>query len=214
MNKDILLILLICLPPFCGGVIALANSDGTNEFTEKIETWIRKRHGIIAAKKGFFWKWIARPPFWLCVALSNWSDSLAHRGLKNGIRLAVILYILALWLVLLMYAFLLLVCLALAVMAVYTALWIIGKVSGQNSPSLLDKRAERKSDEALRTGYVPDPADLEKTYNEAQKIGLEGGTWNPFQDVWRAAFESEASYNARKDAWEKGMENGLKNRSY
>lgn len=216
MSQNNYLILFLCLPAVCGGIVALINSAGTNEFTEKVEAWIRRRQGVISFKKGFFWKWIVHPPFRVVVKLCDWTDSLAHRGVKNGIRFAIVLYVITIWVLLVMYAFMFIVGLILAAIAVYIALWIIGKVSGVKIappvPNLRPKNKESKPDEDFRKLYVPDPDVIERTYNQAQKIGSEGGSWSPFMDVWKGAFESEESYNARKKAWEEGMKNGLKNR--
>ena len=88
MNQNIFQILLLLIPAIVGGIVALVNATNVNDVSEKLEGWTRRRQGIVSAKKGFFWKWIVHPPLRVIVKLCDWTDSLAHRGLKNGIRIA------------------------------------------------------------------------------------------------------------------------------
>jgi hypothetical protein len=105
MNHNALTILFLCFPAICGGAVALINSPKVNDASEKLESLIRQWEGIIAVKKGFFSKWVVNPPLRIIVKLYDWTDSLAHRGVKNGIRAATALYVLEVWLLLIGYAF-------------------------------------------------------------------------------------------------------------
>ena len=67
--------------------------------------------------------------------LCDWTDSLAHRGLKNGIRIAAALYILGFWLLLLIYAFMFVLALICVAVGLVIALWIVGHMLGDKSES-------------------------------------------------------------------------------
>lgn len=159
MSPDIVAILWLCIPAVCGGIVALLNSGRVNDITEKVEAWTRRRRGILSVKKDFSTKWIVRPPVGMIVKLCDWTDSLAHRGVKNGIRIAAAIYVLGFWLLLLLYAFMMALALVLAlifaVIGVIFVLWMINEVLGGKSKSKLPnlpnlrgfKAKEQKSDE-------------------------------------------------------------------
>jgi len=96
--------LLILLPAICGGIVALLNSSGINDRAEWFESWVRMRQGEMAYRSSFFWKWIVHPLFLFIVKLCDWTDSISHRGLRNGVRVAIALYLLIIWASILMYA--------------------------------------------------------------------------------------------------------------
>jgi hypothetical protein len=151
MKENILPILFLSLPAICGGVIALLNSAKVNDASEKLEALTRRRQGVVSVKRGFFSKWIIHPPLRVMVKLCDWTDSLAHRGLKNGIRVAAALYVLGFWLLLVAYAFMFVLGLICAVIMVIVALWIMGQMLGDKSkpslPTLRPRGRERTPDE-------------------------------------------------------------------
>jgi len=150
MNQNILPILFLSLPAICGGVIALVNSPRVNDISEKLEALTRRQQGVVSVKKGFFSKWIIHPPLRIIVKLCDWTDSLAHRGLKNGIRIAAALYILGFWLLLLMYAFMFVLALICFAVVVVIACWIIGHMLSDKSEQSLPtfrSRGRRAPDE-------------------------------------------------------------------
>lgn len=151
MNQNVLPILFLCFPAICGGVIALINSPKVNDTSEKLEGLTRRRQGIVATKKGFFSKWIVNPPLRIIIKLCDWTDSLAHRGVKNGIRAAAALYVLGFWLLLVVYAFMFVFALIFAVIMVVVALWIMGQMLGDKSatrqPTFRSRSRQTTSDE-------------------------------------------------------------------
>ena len=145
MNHNALTILFLCFPAICGGAIALINSPKLNDASEKLESLIRQWEGSIAVKKGFFSKLVVNPPLRIIVKLCDWTDSLAHRGVKNGIRAATALYVLEVWLLLIGYAFMFVLSLIFKgimwivnwivkgimwIVAVWIVLWIMGQIFG------------------------------------------------------------------------------------
>lgn len=93
-------LLYLCIPFTLGLIITLVNADPVNNFTEKIESWIRRWQINNCYSDNFVSKWVLRPILWVLVQFHNWTDSLKHRGLKNGIRIAVSLYFVAIALLL------------------------------------------------------------------------------------------------------------------
>lgn len=137
MRQNIYSIIAFSLPAFCGGIVAIINSARVNDITERVETWLRRRKDGVSVRKGFFSKWIVHPPLQIIVKLCDWTDALAHRGLKNGIRVAATLYVLGFWVLLVLYAFMFVLALICAVIAVLIALWTLGEMYGdKRKPSL------------------------------------------------------------------------------
>lgn len=112
-------------PLIIGAIIAILNSDGANDATEKAEAWLRRAYANAAAKNSWFIKIIVQPLLWLVVKFSDWTDSLPHRGLKNGMRIATAFYFLALWGFILLHAVRLVVILAVIIGILYIAFRVL-----------------------------------------------------------------------------------------
>lgn len=91
-------IILLFAPVAIGGILAAINADGLNETTERIEAWTRQRQQRSSSSTGSFSKYVANPLLWSVVRFYDWTDGFSHRGLKNGTRVAVTLYLIAAWL--------------------------------------------------------------------------------------------------------------------
>lgn len=109
-------------PLIIGAIIAILNADGANEATEKAEAWLRRAYANAAAKNSWFIKIIVQPLLWLVVKFSDWTDSLPHRGLKNGLRIATAFYFLALWGLILLNILSILIPLAVLIAIIYFGL--------------------------------------------------------------------------------------------
>jgi hypothetical protein len=83
-------------PLVIGGLIAVINNEGVNNFTEKIEAWIRRVQINAYGSSSFITNWFVRPIFWVLVQFHNWTDKMISHGLKNGIRITASLYFLLL----------------------------------------------------------------------------------------------------------------------
>jgi hypothetical protein len=83
-------------PLIIGSFIAIINNESINNFTEKIEAWIRKVQINVYGSSSFITNWFVRPVFWVLVQFHNWTDRMNSRGLKNGIRITASLYFLLL----------------------------------------------------------------------------------------------------------------------
>lgn len=108
-------IVLIFFPLLAGILVFLLNKESINIITEKVESWFRKKKDKSAEKQGLFSRFVIRPFLTVIVKLCDWTDSLSHRGLKNGIRIALSLYFLALWIYLLYVAFIVIAAIAIMI---------------------------------------------------------------------------------------------------
>ena len=125
MTQETLNIILLITPLVIGGIIAAINAEGVNAATEKAEAWIRKTQSKTALKTGWFGRYIANPILWLIVKFSDWTDDFSHLGIKNGIRVAATLYLIAAWLYLLFAAFVIIASIAVAGFIIYVAIKVI-----------------------------------------------------------------------------------------
>ena len=87
------------LPLLIGAAVAAFNKDRINEMTESIEARFRGWKQKTAGRDGFLFRYVLNPLLWTIVKFFDWTDGFAHRGLKNGVRVATTLYLIALWFV-------------------------------------------------------------------------------------------------------------------
>lgn len=142
-------------PLLVGGVIAAANADGVNEATEKFEAWLRRSQATLSSKNGWFSSYILHPIFWIVVKFCDWTDTITHRGLKNGARAAATLYLVAAWCFIIYVA----VVIVVAVLIVAAIFYVILKIflSSDDSRSRYERvsevrytRAEREKEDISR----------------------------------------------------------------
>ena len=121
--------LLWLVPLFVGAIVAAINKDRVNEVTESIEARFRGWKQRTAGRDGFLFRYILNPLLWTIVKFFDWTDGFTHRGLKNGVRVATTLYLIALWLLLLYSA----IVIAVMVAMVLVGLFIVGKFLSASS---------------------------------------------------------------------------------
>lgn len=119
MTQETTNIILLLTPLAIGGIIAVVNAEEVNDTTEKAESWVRKTQSSVALKKGWFSRFIANPVLWLIVKFSDWTDDFTHRGLKNGMRIAATLYLIAAWCFLIYAALMIAVFLIIGAIVIY-----------------------------------------------------------------------------------------------
>ena len=95
MTQETINVLIMTSPLLVGGIIASFNSNDINNATEKAEAWTRHTQLNVSTKSGWFYKYIITSILWAILKFCDWTDSLVHRGLKNGIRVTAALYIIA-----------------------------------------------------------------------------------------------------------------------
>jgi hypothetical protein len=148
-----LTILLLLSPALVGAIIAALNSDAVNDATEKAEAWVRNKQKQVSSKPGRLYRYILNPILSIIVKFCDWTDNLSHRGLKNGIRVASTLYLLAacgflLYLIIMLVAFAVVVLLVLA--AVGAVLYILSKVYGNSNEEVTYSERKTESVDALK----------------------------------------------------------------
>lgn len=121
MNPQLSIFLWLA-PLLIGGIIAIINSEGANEATEKAEAWLRRAYANAARKRSWFTRIFIQPLLWVVVKFNDGTDSLPHRGLKNGIRIATVFYFLALWVFILLNILSILIPLAVVIAIIYFGL--------------------------------------------------------------------------------------------
>ncbi|MCX6278365.1 MAG: hypothetical protein NT004_09735 [Bacteroidetes bacterium] len=109
MNQDIINILILVSPLIIGGIIAAINATSVNDTTENVEAWTRRTQTKVSTKSNWFYSFIINPILWIIVKFCDWTDSFTHRGIKNGVRVAATLYLIAAWCFLLYAAFMIVV---------------------------------------------------------------------------------------------------------
>ena len=132
MTQEMKYILILISPLVLGGIIAAFNAKSINTGTERVETWLRRRQANVIIKRGWFYRFIIIPVLWLIVKFCDWTDSFSHGGLKNGIRVAATIYLIAVWCFLIYAALVLIVVLAMGALAIYIAIKIISNSNSQN----------------------------------------------------------------------------------
>ena len=109
MNEQQIGILILISPLVIGGIIAAINSTAINKATESVEAATRSRQNKTAAGNSKLSRYVTNPILYAIVLFCNWTDGFKHRGLKNGARVAVTLYLIAAWVWLLYLALVLVV---------------------------------------------------------------------------------------------------------
>jgi len=127
MKQETINIILLLSPLVIGGIIAAVNAEGVNNTTEKAEAWTRKTQANVGSKNGWFSRYIANPILWLIVKFSDWTDNFAHRGLKNGTRVAATIYLIGIWCYLLVVAFMVIAVIAIGIFVIYIVLKVLFK---------------------------------------------------------------------------------------
>jgi hypothetical protein len=120
-----LLYILLFGPLVIGAIVALINSEGVNNTTEKAEAWTRKKQSNSATKKNWFTKFIINPVLWLIVKFSNWTDGFAKRGIKNGVRVALTLYLIIAWCYLIYLAVLAIIFIVITIAIIYVVFKVL-----------------------------------------------------------------------------------------
>ena len=105
MRPETIRLILMIVPLIVGGIIAALNSEEINNVTEKAEAWTRQTQSKISKKKTLLNRYLINPVLYTLVVFSDWTDSFTHRGVKNGVRVAATLYVIAAWCFLIYAAF-------------------------------------------------------------------------------------------------------------
>jgi hypothetical protein len=140
---------LLVAPIVIGGIIAAINNEGLNGTIEKVEPWVRRRQQVAAQRGGWFSKYVTHPILWTVTKFCDWTDGIAHGGLKNGLRVTTTLYAIAVWLMLLYMAFIVVV----IVVAIVVVLWIVGMIMSLKDGGESEPATAAETRRAMHDGY-------------------------------------------------------------
>ena len=117
-------IIVLVTPLVIGVIIAAINNQWLNGTIEKVEPWVRRRQQSAAQKRGWFSKFVTHPPLWTITKFCDWTDGVAHRGLRSGLRVTATLYAIAAWLFVLYVAFIVVV----VILVLFVCLLVLGLI--------------------------------------------------------------------------------------
>lgn len=173
MFNEPIFFLIAGIPLLLGGVIAIINSEKVNYRSEKIEHWFRKKLDSAREKRNKFVRIVVRPFLFMIVKFFDWTDRIKHIGIKDGIRVASMLYFGSIWLTLLVYATMIIVGLILAVIAIYLIyLVLIIYDGGDTSRSSVSESKPRRD---TKPKPKPKPDTTPKILSNGQRINQETG---------------------------------------
>ena len=147
MTQSLIIIIISLIPLVLAGIIAIMNSEAVNNTTEKVESLIRRVQGSVAQKSNWFSRFVASPILWLIVLFFNWTDGFNHRGLKNGARVAITFYLMAIWIFILYAAFIFIVVLGIFLFLMYIAYKVL--IDSNESNEGINKLRNPKESELL-----------------------------------------------------------------
>lgn len=76
-----------------GVVVSIINNQRVNDFFETIEQWLRRKYSEKIGSSDIFNRFLIIPILKLFVSLSDWTDNINHSGIKTGVRVSVILFL-------------------------------------------------------------------------------------------------------------------------
>ena len=119
MDQAIINILIFVSPLLMGAIIAAFNTNRANDVAEKAEAWLRRKQINTSTKDTWFYRYIINPLLWTVTKFSDWTDSFTHRGVKNGVRVTAVLYLVAFWCFLIYSLFMIAIMLVIAAVIIY-----------------------------------------------------------------------------------------------
>ena len=155
MNQQTINSLIWISPLLAGGIIAAINANSVNDATEKAEAWTRRTQTSVSARRNWFFRYIINPLLWTIVKFCDWTDSFAHRGLKNGVRVAATLYAIAAWCFFIYAAFVIAVALVIGAVVIYIVFQVLVnsdanvKRGYQKGRSVFDSNSQSTKDDAV-----------------------------------------------------------------
>lgn len=150
MTQATMSVLLLLLPLFIGGIIAAINANKVNDATESAETRLRGWQRSWAVRTGFFFHFVLNPLVWAIVKFSDWTDGFAHRGVKNGTRVAATLYLIALWLFLIYAAVIIVIAVVILIVVIYIATSALSSSGGNTEETYSRPRPALKDEDDVR----------------------------------------------------------------
>jgi len=150
MNQATFQIILAATPIVIGGLIAAINADQVNDATEGAEALVRGWQQRASARTGFFARYVVNPLLWTIVRFCDWTDDFAHRGFKNGARVAATLYLIGIWLLLIYVAVAVVIAVVILVVVLYIAAKVLSGSGDSNEASYKRSRPAQNNEDDVR----------------------------------------------------------------
>jgi Na+-transporting methylmalonyl-CoA/oxaloacetate decarboxylase gamma subunit len=148
MSQEPFNVFMLLAPLLLGGLIAAINANQVNDATESAEAKVRGWQSRTSVQTGFFSKYVLNPPLWLIVKFCDWTDGFAHRGAKNGTRVAATMYLVGLWLLILYAAVIVVITLVILIVVIYIVAKILSS-SGTSEVTYSRPQEGRTEDEKV-----------------------------------------------------------------
>jgi hypothetical protein len=149
MSQQTFNAILLLAPLLLGGLIAAINANQVNDGTENAEAKVRGWQSRTSVRTGFFAKYVLNPPLWSIVKFCDWTDGFAHRGAKNGTRVAATLYLVGLWLLILYAAVIVVITIVILVVVLYIVGKVLASSGGSSEVTYSRPRMRRAEDEEV-----------------------------------------------------------------
>jgi len=137
--------LILFSPLLIGLIIALINSPTVDNNVAKFEDWLSYRKQIITSDSGKLNRFLTRPFLWMALKIKELTNSIAHSGVKSGLRITSYIYLGGLFL----YLFVTFAIIIVIVVMIGVGFWIYDKLTSDSSssPKVFNKRPPSSRDE-------------------------------------------------------------------
>lgn len=159
---------MLALPAVVGSLVAVVNSRGINAATDGAEAWIRARERDWHDADGKVRRYLLQPLLLSMTRFADWTDGIAHSGLKNGLRVTASLYAVVAWLLLMYVAVQVAVVVALTIIGLMAITYALSSGDESGAESTTASRVERV------IALVPPGHRVDPTTGRIQKEGLVG----------------------------------------
>lgn len=169
MASRLLNILLVISPLIIGAIIAFLNSDKANGATEQAEARVRAWRNRALASHSNFVSIVWAPLLKVIVKFFDWTDGFSHRGLKNGVRIAAVLYVIGIWL-LLIYTAIVIAIAVLVIIGIIKLLSAMAENAGESS-----EESDPESNQPRHRVRATPPSDLKSRSGNSIRVNQDTG---------------------------------------
>ncbi len=97
IENEVTVIEVLSLPILFGSIIAIINSNKVNDKIENIGNWIKRKQSGTSQKTNWISQYLFTPIIWSVAMILDWTNHFTHHGVRNGVRVASTIYLLAIW---------------------------------------------------------------------------------------------------------------------
>jgi hypothetical protein len=122
--------ILLISPLIIGAVVAAVNSDAITNTLDKFRAWLSRKREDYSQRPSKVSQYFLSPSFSSLLKVTEWTDSVQHKGLQAGIRIAAYLYLFAIIVVVALAAAYIILLIAVAILMIWLFLWLLGHMLG------------------------------------------------------------------------------------